>query len=130
MRVRDYSPGDFAACLALFDSNLPEFFLASEREEFVSFLAAQPAPYLVVENEAGRVVACGGYALAAGTATADLCWGMVSRPYHNSGLGRLLLRSRLEGIDAEPAVRDIGHLRSPPATRTHARWSSPPRQAE
>lgn len=31
MRVRDYTPDDRAACMAVFESNVPEYFLDSER---------------------------------------------------------------------------------------------------
>ncbi|MBI5384713.1 MAG: GNAT family N-acetyltransferase [Verrucomicrobia bacterium] len=116
MRVRDYSPGDLAACLAVFESNVPEFFHPAEREGFAAFLAALPGPYVVVEDETGALVACGGYAVAPGTATADLCWGMVSRPYHHSGLGRLLLDARLGRIAAHPGLRDVA-LRTSQLTR-------------
>jgi len=107
MRVRNFMPGDLTACLAIFDSNVPEFFVPAERQEFASLLAALPGPYLVVENEAGTVLACGGFAVARGTATADLCWGMVLRRYHKSGLGRLLLLARLRHIRADAALQDV-----------------------
>jgi ubiquinone/menaquinone biosynthesis C-methylase UbiE len=74
--LRNFAPADLSACLAIFDSNVPEFFVPAERAAFASFLAALPGPYLVVQ-QAGEVVACGGYAVEPGTATADLCWGMV-----------------------------------------------------
>jgi len=107
MRVHNYTPDDLTACLAIFDSNVPEFFIPAEREAFASFLAALPGPYLLIEDQAGTVVACGGYAVALGTATADLCWGMVTRTRHKSGLGRLLLLARLERIKADPAVQNV-----------------------
>ena len=105
-RLRNFAPADLSACLATFDSNVPEFFVPTERAAFASFLAALPGPYLVVE-ETGEVVACGGYAVAPGTTTADLCWGMVSRARHQSGLGRLLLVARLKHIGADASVRDV-----------------------
>ena len=104
--VRPCAPADLTACLAIFDSNVPEFFVPTGREEFASFLAAPPGPYLVLEHEAGTVVACGGYAVAPGTSTADLCWGMVLRAHHRSGFGRLLLLARLERICADGAAQD------------------------
>jgi hypothetical protein len=74
MRVREYTTGDRDACLAVFDSNVPRFFTPAEREEYAAFLDAPlPGPYLVVEDEAGVVVGCGGYALERGTADAHLC---------------------------------------------------------
>ncbi|HYJ80835.1 MAG TPA: GNAT family N-acetyltransferase [Longimicrobiaceae bacterium] len=106
MRVRDYTPADRSACLAVFDSNVPEFFVPPEREGLGAFLDALPGPYLVVEDDAGVMVGCGGYAINA-DATADLCWGMVVRELHGTGLGRLLLRARLDRIRADPAVAAV-----------------------
>jgi len=107
VRVRDYTREDREACLAVFDGNVPEFFVPAEREAFAAFLDDLPGPYLVVEDEDGRVVACGGYAVTPGTRTADLCWGMVARPRHGTGIGRLLTDARLERVRADPGVHDV-----------------------
>lgn len=40
MEVRPFRPEDAPACLAIFHSNVPPFFLPSERNEFAAFLAA------------------------------------------------------------------------------------------
>lgn len=101
MHIRAYTPADRAACLAVFDSNTPEFFLPAERAEFAAFLDALPGPYLVLTGEAGDVLACGGFAVNPHTARADFCWGMVRRTEHGRGLGEQLLRARLAGIRAD-----------------------------
>lgn len=101
MRVRDYMPADHAACLKVFDGNVPEYFLPSERDDFSAFLHALTGPYLVVEDATATVVACGGHAIEPGSGNARLCWGMARRDLHRTGLGRLLLDARLERIRAE-----------------------------
>lgn len=107
MRVRDYTTADRSACLLVFDSNVPEFFVPPEREEFAAFLDALPGPYLVMEDDAGVILGCGGYAVEPGTTTADFCWGMVVRERHGTGLGRLLLHTRLERIRSDPTVETV-----------------------
>jgi ribosomal protein S18 acetylase RimI-like enzyme len=104
---REYRTADFQPCLEVFDSNVPEFFRVEEREEFTAFLKALPGPYLVVPDATGQVVGCGGYAVPQGTATADLCWGMVRRELHGRGYGRLLTRLRIERAMRDPSVRRI-----------------------
>ncbi|MCU1329161.1 MAG: hypothetical protein JWN34_4531 [Bryobacterales bacterium] len=95
MDVRAYSPADREACLGLFDSNTPEYFLPRERADFESWLDGDPAHYFVFEHE-GLVVACGGYAIpAAGSTDARLTWGMVGRQWQRQGLGRYLLMYRM-----------------------------------
>lgn len=103
---RPYTPADLAACLAVFDSNVPEYFDRSERDEFVAFLDALPGPYLVLEV-GGEVVGCGGIALRDGGRVADLCWGMIHGEHQGRGLGRELARRRLELARGDSRVRIV-----------------------
>jgi len=91
------------ACLQVFESNVPDFFVEGERAEFGTFLDELPGPYFVIEDEAGAVIACGGFAESPGLA--DLCWGMVRRDLHRRGIGDLLLRERLARITARADIR-------------------------
>ena len=104
--VRAYTPEDRAACLAIFDSNVPESFTLPERPHFEAFLAALPGPYLIIELD-GRIIACGGFAPAERAACADLCWGMVERSAQGSGVGRFLTEARLQRIRQEPAFTEV-----------------------
>lgn len=80
LTFRPCSPADSLRCLALFDGNVPEFFAASERMEYASFLAAPACPYLVGELSDGSVRACGGYFAEPDTPEiAGLAWGIVDR---------------------------------------------------
>src|ERR1044072_1579443 len=93
MRCRRYRAGDRHLCATLFESNVPDFFTAAEREQFLSFIDDAKWPYLVIEDHVGTAIACGGLAMK-GT-SAVLCWGIVGRRYHRRGVGRVLLRVRL-----------------------------------
>lgn len=104
---RDFVAADVEACLAVFDSNVPDYFHEAEREEFAAFLGALPGPYLVLVDAVGEVVGCGGYARVAGTGRADLCWGMVANSAHRKGLGRALTQARIDRVLADPAVTEI-----------------------
>ena len=104
---RDFTAADREACLAVFDSNVPDYFHDAERVEFAAFLAALPGPYLVLVDTDGVVVGCGGYARVAGTGRADLCWGMVSNSAHGKGLGRALTQARIDRVLADPTVTEV-----------------------
>ena len=107
MNVRPYRPDDEAACLALFDGNMPQFFAEAEREEFADFLATLGNPYFVIE-EGGQVVACGGVYLRPGGQEAGLAWGMVERSRHRQGYGRALWEARLDWLRRHaPGVRAV-----------------------
>ena len=93
--MRPYVDGDFDACLAVFDTNVPGFFRPHERAEFVAFLADLPGPYLVLEDPSGDVLGCAGYARGRDPAVADLCWGMIRHDAHRRGHGRTLTTLRV-----------------------------------
>ena len=107
MRLRRYTPVDRDACLALFASNVPDYFAQIERADFVQTLD-EIDDYFVIETQAEGIVACGGYAaLDDAPSVAGLCWGMVRRDLHRRGYGEQLLRERLRHIAAEPRFQRI-----------------------
>lgn len=95
------------ACLAIFDGNVPDYFAAAERAEFVAFLTglAVGAPYLVLVRD-GQVVACGGLEIEPG-GRATLSWGMVDRAVQARGLGTRLTQARLAMARATPGVTEL-----------------------
>jgi predicted GNAT family N-acyltransferase len=107
-KIRTYQPDDFDACLRVFDDNVPAFFSAEERPDFVAFLTSHAAAwhYQVIER-AGEVTACAGYAVSADGTTANLCWGMVHPKLHRQGLGTMLLRVRLEALRSSPSIEQV-----------------------
>ncbi|MBL8233936.1 MAG: GNAT family N-acetyltransferase [Bryobacterales bacterium] len=98
MDLRSYQPADREACLAVFDSNLPEHFHISEREEFAAFLHAPPGSYFVIEHD-GALVACGGHAMERPD-LASLTWLMVRRDLHRNGLGKFLVFAAMRKLSA------------------------------
>lgn len=105
MKLRDYRPNDKAACLAIFDSNIPQFFARHERLEFDAFLNAPLCTYFVIEADnapfPAPIIGCGGYHYDPETSKAILCWGMVARAHHKTGVGKALLVGRLMKLCAE-----------------------------
>src|SRR4029453_1848080 len=96
MNIRSYSQSHRHACLEILESNTPEFFIPTDCDGYATFLDDLPAPYFVLE-QFGQIAACGGWALDT-AGVADLTWGMVRRRFHRRGLGRELLRFRLNAI--------------------------------
>lgn len=104
MRLRPYTPEDRATCLELFASNLPDLFGPGELAIFTAHIDAPTGPYFVLEDARGVAVACGGYTVT-GPERAFLNWGVIGRPWHRLGHGRLLLYARLGRLIAgSPAV--------------------------
>jgi ribosomal protein S18 acetylase RimI-like enzyme len=105
--VRRYRSEDRTACLALFESNIPAFFIEKERTMFAGFLDKMPGIYVVVEDAAGHRVASGGLAILDG-GEASLCWGFVDFRRHRQGLGTALLRVRMALAARLPGIIYIG----------------------
>ena len=114
MDVRPYLTADREACLALFDSNTPQYFHISERSGFEQFLTDPQCPYFVMEWN-GELVGCGGYDLSG--EIASLVWGIIRHDFHRQGLGRYLLLFRLREIGRAgtfPAVQvDTSQIAAP-----------------
>lgn len=94
--IREYTLRDKAACLTLFDSNVPQYFMSQERDEFIEWLdKTDRAPYYVlIENN--KIVACGGIYVDSDKQIVGLAWGMVHGSRHKQGLGKALTVHRLE----------------------------------
>ena len=101
-----YEPADRAGCIDVFSSNIPEFFLDSEREEYAAFLDDLPGPYLTLRLSSS-IVGCGGYALGEREGVADLCWGMIHSAHHGRGFGTLLTQARLDLAMQDPRVQRV-----------------------
>ncbi len=108
MLIRKYKSEDRAACLAIFESNLPQYFDPNERADLETWLNGQDESVLAYKNTTAEqyyvlesdnsIVACGGYYLAKAASRANLCWGMVDGAFHKRGFGRQLLEFRIQEI--------------------------------
>lgn len=101
--ITPYTAKDQAACLAIFDSNCPPYFLPEEKQPFLDWLQTEEAlggRYFVVGKEE-KVLACGGYFPRPEQQQTGLSWGMVHQDYHKQGIGSLLTQFRLEAIAQE-----------------------------
>jgi ribosomal protein S18 acetylase RimI-like enzyme len=107
MHVRPYQAGDMDRCLIVFDSNTPRYFHVSERVLFERFLKQPYGVFLVIEDDAGSLVACGGYDIDSAAGTGLLTWGMVIRDYHGRGFGTALALARLNRLVDTPGIERI-----------------------
>jgi GNAT superfamily N-acetyltransferase len=108
MDVRPYLPADRDGCLAVFDSNTPDFCRLEDRPDFEEVLDGREASYFAMEH-AGAIVGCGGYSPGE---PARLVWGMVHRDWQRQGLGRFLLLFRLREISKAGGVKMV-HVETP-----------------
>ena len=108
LTIRDYAPDDRAAVLAIFDTNLPDYFAPSDRTWLAETLDEPDGPaFLVTVDDVPA--AFGGYEIWDDYNKALLFWGMAARRYHGAGLGKLLLFERLLHVAtmADPPTRYV-----------------------
>ena len=121
-RLRPYRPSDRAACITLFESNVPEYFGAHERSDFLSCFDEDIGPYFVLDS-GGQAIGCGGYAMHPEMpASVSLTWGMVRRDLHGQGLGSQLLTGRLERIRTEGRLAQVRIETTPMSAGFFARF--------
>jgi GNAT superfamily N-acetyltransferase len=103
MEIRAYREDtDREGCLAVWDSNVPEFLDAERRGKFAEFLRDPAAVCFVMEHD-GAIIGAGGYAKT-GQDSIRLRFGTIRRDLQRQGLGRFLLLYRLKAIGSLAGV--------------------------
>ncbi len=91
---REYESRDREACLEIFRSNEPDF-VKPEYLPVFEHLLDEGTSYLLVLEQDGRVIGCGGLELRGEGDIATLLFGMIHRDHVGKGLGSSLLAMRL-----------------------------------
>jgi predicted GNAT family N-acyltransferase len=95
--IEVYHPKHKEACLVVFKSNMPKYFLLEELTDYDQWLdeKASNGRYFVCLQE-NQVVACGGYFYDEDREKAGLSWGMVNAELHGTGIGTQLTTYRVQ----------------------------------
>lgn len=102
--IRPYSEKDKAAAVALFEANVPEFFVAHEIEDIKKYLDDEREDYFVLELN-GEILACGGINYE--PAHAVISWDAVHPEHRKTGLGGKLLKHRLEHLSNQAKYQKV-----------------------
>ncbi len=85
-------------CIAVFNSNIPNYFAEHELDEFITWLdEGQLDTYYIVKSN-NKIVGCGGIYIDEENNKAGFAWGMIHQDYHNKGLGRAFSEFRIKKI--------------------------------
>ena len=84
-----YSPENRNECLALFDSNCPEYFAPNERKDYENFLVSKPAGYEVCIYEKGVAGAFGLFKDKNGHCRLD--WILLNPDAQGIGIGSIIM---------------------------------------
>lgn len=104
--IRPYHQKDQAQLIQLLRLNTPQYFAPSEEEDFIDYLQNIAEHYFVME-EAGQVIACGGFNCFEAEATARISWDIVHPDSQGKGLGKALTLFRINEIKKQPNIQHI-----------------------
>ena len=104
--IRSYQNSDRDACIAVFKSNIPKFFLKTEQKDFESYLKEGLSDYWVVVHSQAGIIACGGLAPESEDEV-RLCYGLVHSQFHRRGIGKALLLFRLVQACNNPNLKYV-----------------------
>ncbi len=107
MKWRDYQLEDKNACLEIFHSNVPAYFAPNELSDVTRLLDGRFCPYIVIEDNDGRIIASGGIWPDHTELSATLCWVMVERNWHGKGVGRFLVLKLLTLLRRVPFITQV-----------------------
>ncbi len=93
VELRLYVPEDLEDVVAVFRSNIPNYFVPGEEPGLRQFLNSGAENYYVLEIDS-KVVGSGGVALNE-DGTVSLCWGMIRADHLGTGLGKSLTEFRI-----------------------------------
>jgi [ribosomal protein S18]-alanine N-acetyltransferase len=139
----DFSPylsADVEEILAIFDSNIGEWFADGEREDLIEMLnnhlelneSPNSHGWISIYHVGrlnGKVVAAGGFALK--DELSEISWGMVHADLRGTGLGKELLQYRLDLIKTRfPEIRSVVSQTSPAAAGFFAKFGFETRYEE
>lgn len=102
--IRPYAAADKKALLEILRLNTPQYFAAAEEADFHEYLAHRLEAYYVVEV-GGRLVGAGGLNYFDDYTWARISWDLVHPHFQGKGIGKALLRYRLEQVSRIPSVR-------------------------
>ena len=104
MNIIPYQHNHYNDCLEIFHSNVPDFFLEEEKEEYAEYLQAKEFPHWVVKV-GDSIIGCGGiYEAKEDFKRSDFnnevgfAWGMIHRTYHGKGFGKALAKHRINTL--------------------------------
>ena len=105
MNIRQYTPEDIEAVVAVFRSNIPKYFGPVEEPGLREFLSTARSDEYFVFEIGDNVVGSGGIALNSDD-TVSLCWGMICKEHLGTGLGRRMTQFRIDLSREDEATRN------------------------
>ena len=95
--IRSYMPEDKPQLIALLQLNVPQYFAASEVNDFIGYLDKYLEDYYVIEFD-DQIVGAGGINYFPEERQAWISWDILHPDWQGKGLGRQLTHFRIDRI--------------------------------
>ena len=95
--IRAYVPADKPA-LKILERNVPKYFAKRELKDFENYLENEIEQYFVVELNA-KLIGAGGINFDKNKTIGKISWDFIHPEYQGRGIGKKLLRHRLERLE-------------------------------
>ena len=106
IKLREYQQTDKSALIHILRKNIPEFFDENEAKDFENYLECHLEVYFVAEL-AGVLVGGGGINFADDGRTAKISWDFIDPQYQGRGVGKALLRFRLDYLKKMLQITEV-----------------------
>ncbi|NOU62250.1 GNAT family N-acetyltransferase [Marinifilum caeruleilacunae] len=101
--IRDYTKKDKQRVIELLVQNIPEYFAPSEEEDFVHYLDHELEDYFVYV-EGATIIGAGGVNYFPEEKIARISWDMIDTHSQGKGVGKDLLRHRINHINKKSGI--------------------------
>ncbi len=105
INIMRYTPQYEAAVLALFRSNIPQYFAPEEENELAEYLRHRAHHHYLITNTENEILASGGFEVRGNSGI--IAWDFVHPQQQRKGLGKLLLNFRLNKLQQYPNVQIV-----------------------
>ena len=102
--ICEYAPHNEKDVLYLLDLNTPQYFAASEKEDFRFYLRHEIEKYYIASMN-NIIVGCGGINID--NNTGKISWDIIHPKYQGKGIGTVLLKYRIDKLKLYPQIRSI-----------------------
>lgn len=95
--ITPYLPSHKLELIKLIQLNTPHFFNIKEEEDFIRYLENETEDYFVIEKNK-NIIGCGGINYEPKNQSAVISWDIIHPDYQGKGVGKELLKFRIETI--------------------------------
>lgn len=104
--IRAYTNKDKSKVIDLLRQNTPEYFDASEENNFEKYLDHEVEHYFVYEHQS-EIIGAGGINYFPEEKLARISWDMIHPKWQGKGIGRELTQYRINHLNANPTIELI-----------------------